>query len=65
MNDGNKIISDLKAELDARKEAKIEEATKAANILIAKENESIQSILKTDQNNINEVAGILRGRVVE
>ena len=63
--DGNKIISDLKTELKQLKEKTVEEANKSVDILLAKEEENIKDILNVDNKKIDEIANILRERVVK
>jgi V-type sodium ATPase, G subunit len=63
--DGNKIISDLKTELKQLKEKTVKEANKSVDILLAKEEENIKDILNVDNKKIDEIANILRERVVK
>ena len=63
--DGNKIISDLQTELKHLKEETVEEANKSVDILLAKEEENIKDILNVDDKKIDEIANILRERVVK
>lgn len=63
--DGNKIISDLKTELKQLKEKTVKEANKSVDILLAKEEENIKDILNVDDKKIDEIANILRERVVK
>lgn len=63
--DGYKIISDLKTELKQLKEKTVEEANKSVDILLAKEEENIKDILNVDDKKIDEIANILRERVVK
>ena len=47
------------------KEKTVEEANKSVDILLAKEEENIKDILNVDDKKIDEIANILRERVVK
>ncbi len=62
--DGDKILSEIKNELKTLKEKTVEDTEKFVSTILIKENEQVESILNIDESRIDEIAGILKERIV-
>ena len=64
--DGEKILSETRKQLQDEYDEAVKKANEIANDLLAKEREFITSnILNIDENKIDEIASILKERIVE
>ncbi len=64
--DGEKILSETRKQLQDEYDEAVKKANEIANDLLAKEREFIASnILNIDENKIDEIASILKERIVE
>ena len=64
--DGEKILSETRRQLQDEYDEAVKKANEIANDLLAKEREFIASnILNIDENKIDEIASILKERIVE
>lgn len=64
--DGEKILSETRKQLQDEYDEAVKKANEIANDLLAKEREFIASnILSIDENKIDEIASILKERIVE
>lgn len=64
--DGEKILNETRKQLQDEYDEAVKKANEIANDLLAKEREFIASnILNIDENKIDEIASILKERIVE
>lgn len=64
--DGEKILTETRKQLQDEYDEAVKKANEIANDLLAKEREFITSnILNIDENKIDEIASILKERIVE
>lgn len=64
--DGEKILSEIRKQLQDEYDEAVKKANEIANDLLAKEREFIASnILNIDENKIDEIASTLKERIVE
>ena len=64
--DGEKILSETRKQLQDEYDEAVKKANEIANDLLAKEREFIAyNILNIDENKIDEIASILKERIVE